>query len=148
MKKIAAATAALLALSGCTSPDSEDARIGESVERDDVTITVEDKGTRTAEQGADPAEWDGKEVRAYEVSIENTSDKSMDLSNVSKGAASTDAGSPVDVFDPGYYSEALGTVPAGHKASAKFTYGIPDGATEITVVISGLGDDIPFTGDL
>lgn len=148
MKKIAAAVAALLALSGCTSPDSEDARIGEPVERDDVTITVEDKGTRTAGQGADPAEWDGKEVRAYEVSIENTSDKSMDLSNVSKGAASTDAGSPVDVFDPGYYSEALGTVPAGHKASAKFTYGIPDGATEITVVISGLGDDIPFTGDL
>jgi len=148
MKKIAAAVAALLALSGCASPDSEDARIGEPVERDDVTITVEDKGTRTAGQGADPAEWDGKEVRAYEVSIENTSDKSMDLSNVSKGAASTDAGSPVDVFDPGYYSEALGTVPAGHKASAKFTYGIPDGATEITVVISGLGDDIPFTGDL
>jgi|SRR5690606_5442927 len=148
MKRIAAATAALLVLSGCSSPASKDARIGEAVERDDITITVEDKGVRTAEQGADPAEWDGKEVRAYEVFIENTSGTSVDLSSVSKGAASTDAGSPVDVFDPGYYSEALGTVPAGHKASAKFTYGIPDGATEITVVISGLGDDIPFTGDL
>ncbi|MGR6088940.1 hypothetical protein ACU4IU_00070 [Brevibacterium sp. CSND-B09] len=148
MKRIAAAVAALLLLPGCSSPASKDARIGEAVELDDLTITVEDKGVRTAEQGADPAEWDGKEVRAYEVFIENTSDKSVDLSGVSKGAASTDAGSPVDVFDPGYYSEALGTVPAGHKASAKFTYGIPDGATEITVVIAGVGDDIPFTGNL
>lgn len=144
----AGAVATALLLAGCTGATKTEAAIGEPLELNGLTVTVNDAGTRTAQQGADPADWDGKEVHAYEVFIENTGDKDVDLSTVTKGAASTDAGSPVDVFDPGFYSEALGTLPAGHKASGKFTYGSPEGASEITLVISGLGTDLTFSGNL